>query len=115
MTPNQKRALRRLWKGELSDAEIADELGISADELQEAAAFLGLPEREDSDVYLPTREEIRIACAEIRSKWTQAEREARRASAWSGRLIETTGLDTHARRRSSRDRSEGGAADGSSR
>lgn len=93
MTPNQKRALRHLWKGELTLEEIAEEMGFSAAELDAAAEVMGLPERRETDVYLPTREEILLAAAAIRAKWTPAEREARRASAWSARIEDTTELD----------------------
>lgn len=94
MTPNQKRALRHLWKGELTNDEIAEEMGFSADELDAAAAEMGLPERRETDVYLPTREEILLAAAAIREGWTPAEREARRAAAWSARLEDATEVDT---------------------
>ena len=100
LTPDQKRALRRLWKGEMTTDEIADEMGFTRDQLDAAVAFMGLPEREEPDVYIPTREEILLAAAAIRAKWTPAEREARRASAWPARIEKATEMDTNARRRS---------------
>lgn len=41
------------------------------------AATLGLSDRVEPDVYVPTEAEIRMAAARIRMGWTQAEREAR--------------------------------------
>lgn len=110
LTPNQKRALRHLWKGELTAEEIAEELEFTADELSEAVRLMNLPDRVEPDVYIPTKEQILIAAAEIRANWTPAEREARRASAWSVRLEETTGHDTNARRRETHHRGDGGEA-----
>lgn len=110
LSSNQKRCLRHLWKGELTTEEICEEMNFTEAELAEAVGLLGLPEREEPDTYLPTREEIRLAAAEIRSKWTPAEREARRAAAWTVRLENATGLDTNARRRSAHRGGDGGAS-----
>ena len=66
LTPNKKRSLRRLWRGDLTNDEICDELGFTKDQLEEARVLLDLPEREEPDVYVPTQEEIRMACARIR-------------------------------------------------
>lgn len=110
LTPNQKRALRHLWKGELTLDEIAEEMCFTAEELDVAVALLGLPEREETDVYLPTREEILLAAAQIRAGWTQAEREARLAAARSVRMEDATGLDTNACRRATHHRDEGSEA-----
>lgn len=77
LSANQKRAIRRLWKGDLTTQEICEELGFTEDRLLAAAAFLRLPERVEPDVYIPTEVEIRLQCAIIRSGWTPAEREAR--------------------------------------
>jgi len=82
---NEKRKLRRLWAGELVLEEICDEMGMTEDELLAFAASLGLEDRPESDAYLPTPEEIRLAAAEIRSRWTPAELEARRTP-WHGKL-----------------------------
>lgn len=77
LTANQKRALRRMWPGDLTTEEIGDELGLTELELQAAVALLGLGERPAVSAYMPTEAEIRAACAAIRFKWTPAEREAR--------------------------------------
>jgi hypothetical protein len=110
LSPNQKRALRHLWKGELTMQEIAEEMAFSAEQLTAAAAMLNLPERDDPDVYLPSPEEIRLAAAQIRSEWSQAEREARLAAAWSDRLNKATGRDTHAGGSAADHRRKGGPA-----
>lgn len=93
LTANQKRQLRHLWKGELTYEEIADEMGFSEDTLGVAVKFLGLPERDTSNVYMPTPADIRLAAAKIRAAWTQEEREDRLKAAWSARM--TTGADNH--------------------
>jgi hypothetical protein len=77
LTANQKRALRRLWKGDSTTDEICVEVGLTAEGLVAAAALLGLPERAEPEIYLPTPAQIRIECAKIRMGWTPAEREAR--------------------------------------
>lgn len=82
---NRKRQIRHLWKGELTDDEIAETMGLTLGELLQFAESLSLPEREESAVYLPTPEQIRLAAAAIRSGWTRAELEARRMP-WSGML-----------------------------
>lgn len=82
---NRKRQIRHLWKGELTDGEIAEEMGLSLDELLRFAEQLGLPARKESCVFLPTPEQIRIAAAAIRAGWTRAELEARRMP-WHGML-----------------------------
>jgi hypothetical protein len=83
---NRKRLLRRLWVGECTLTEICEELALSHDEVMEFAAELGLGDRVEPECYLPSREEILLACARIRQGWSQAEREARRASAWCARI-----------------------------
>lgn len=77
LNANQKRALRRLWPGDLTTDEIRDELGITPEQLLAAAAIMGLPERQEGTIYIPSPETIRLECAKIRASWTPAEREAR--------------------------------------
>ena len=77
LTANEKRAIKRLWKSDMTIAEICEELGFSAGEVADAAVFLSLPKRNAPDIYLPTQDEIRRACKEIQSKWTPGERELR--------------------------------------
>lgn len=77
LNANQKRALRRLWPGDLTTEEIRDELGVTPDELAAAVLAMGLPVRQEGTIYIPTPETIRLECAKIRSAWTPAEREAR--------------------------------------
>ncbi len=82
---NRKRQIRHLWKGELTIGEIAEVMCMTHGELLEFADSLGLPEREETCVYLPTPEQIRLAAASIRAGWTRAELEARRMP-WFGML-----------------------------
>ena len=82
---NRKRQIRHLWKGELTDGEISEEMGLSLNAMLAFAERLGLPARQESCVYLPTPEQIRLAAAAIRAGWTRAELEARRMP-WHGML-----------------------------
>jgi len=82
---NKKRKLRHLWKGELSFQEICEEMGMSPIALLAYAASLGLGERPEVEVYIPTPEQIRLAAAAIRAGWSPAELEARRTP-WHGRI-----------------------------
>lgn len=82
---NWKRRIRRLWAGDLTMQEICEEIGMPRDEFLAAAAALGLRDRPEPDVYIPTPEQIRLAAAEIRAGWSRAELEARR-SVWRGRM-----------------------------
>lgn len=109
LTANQKRAIRRMWNHDLSTEEICDELGFSMQQLFAAAQMLGLPDRVEPDVYLPTPEEIRLACAKIREGWSQSERESRRSAAWSIRIEKDTQGHNHERRGEAHDRQQGGS------
>jgi hypothetical protein len=108
MTANEKRAIRRLWKSDMTLAEICEELGFSSGEVSDAAFYLGLPKRAAPDIYLPTQDEIREACAKIRSTWSPAERELR-----LGRLRIATEEHNYAGGSQTCRYSKGGAADGS--
>ena len=114
LTANQKRALRRLWSGDLDLLEIAEDLTFSTylwvqdgEECEilvfdvaavvQAARALGLNERPQVEIFVPTPEQIRVAAALIREGWTQREREDRRKGAWvSGILEDATEADNNA-------------------
>lgn len=93
---NLKRRVRRLWAGDSSLAEICDEVGMDEAGLRAFAATLGLVDRAEPECYLPSQLEIRLATAQIRSQWTQAEREARLEAARSVRIGDATGDDIDA-------------------
>lgn len=82
VTDTESRIIRRLYDSEWSNEEIAGEVGMSIGEFLEACLAVGLPVRPEPDLYMPTPEQIREACAEIRAGWTQAEREDRLRGAW---------------------------------
>ena len=107
---NAKRRFRRLWAGDLTTEEICEELGWTIEAVHDFATALGLGERVEPDVYIPTEVEIRLAAAQIRMRWTPAEREARMAPKWSGTLEDATQRDNYAGRGTSRRRGEGGQA-----
>lgn len=128
LTANQKRALRRLWDGDLSIEEIAEDLSLASgewlrdgenvevvefgvDAVMQAATSLGLGERPQIEVYVPTLSDIRSATAMIRSKWTQREREERLKHAWLtlGRIEESTQGDNNAGRGPTSHRAEDGS------
>jgi hypothetical protein len=104
LTANQKRALRRLWSGDLDLLEIAEDLTFSTyiwvqageecevtsfdvADVVAAAAELGLHERPQVEIYVPTPEQIRVAAAEIRAGWSEREREERRKGAWCAGIL----------------------------
>jgi hypothetical protein len=87
---NQKRRLSRLWVSESSLGEICEEMGMAEPELLRYAATLGLTDRPEPDCYVPTPLEIKVAAAQIRAGWTQAERESRLGGRQSDRLDNAT-------------------------
>jgi len=91
---NGKRRLRSLWIRPVTIEEISLEMDLSMSELARAAAMLGLPEREEPEVYMPTELQIKLAAAEIRASWTQQEREERLKAAHTSRGPSGTIKDT---------------------
>ena len=91
---NETRKLRRLWAGDSTFAEICEEMEMTPAGVNAFAASLGLGARAEPEFYLPTPEEIRLQTALIRSRWTQAEREARLEAARTVRMSDATGHDT---------------------
>ena len=104
LTANQKRALRRLWSGDLDLLEIAEDLTFSTyiwmqageecevtsfdvADVVAAAAELGLHERPQVEIFVPSPEQIRVAAAEIRAGWSEREREERRKGAWCAGIL----------------------------
>jgi hypothetical protein len=73
---NRKRRLRRRWASDASLEELAAEFGVVEPELLRMAEELGLGPRE-AECYLPSQEEIRLACSRLRAGWSDAERESR--------------------------------------
>jgi hypothetical protein len=74
---NLKRAIRARWNSELTNEEIAEEVGMTLPAFVSFAASMGLTDRTPAECYLPSTDEIRMACANIRAGWTNEEREAR--------------------------------------
>jgi hypothetical protein len=88
---NQKRKLRRLWSySDLSFDEVCDEMGMGSDELVAYAKSLGLEDRVEPLVFIPSPEQIRIAAAEIRAGWSEAERECRLGAGVFARMNNAT-------------------------
>jgi len=104
LTANQKRALRRLWSGDLDLLEIAEDLTFSTyiwmqageecevtsfdvADVVAAAAELGLHERPQVEIFVPSPEQIRVAAAQIRAGWSEREREERRKGAWCAGIL----------------------------
>jgi hypothetical protein len=107
MTANEKRAIKRLWKSDMTTAEICEELGFSIGEVADAAVFLSLPPRVAPEIYLPTQREIREACEKIRASWSPGEHALR-----LGRLGIATQEHNYAGGSQTCNRSEGGATHG---
>jgi hypothetical protein len=93
---NQKRRLRRLWVSDASWDEVCEEMGLEPESLRAFAATLGLYDRPDPDIYLPTPQEIKVAAANIRMGWSQAEREARLEGRLHDRMDNATRSDNDA-------------------
>jgi hypothetical protein len=89
-------------------------IDFGVEDVERCADELGLGERPNIEIYLPSREEIRLAAAAIRAGWTQEEREARLRNAWIGTLKDATGGDNDAGGSASPDCAERDSADAQS-
>lgn len=69
--------LRWYASEEVTNEEMASDLGMSEHEFAEACIEVGLKPRVDPDIYIPTQEQIAAACAEIRAGWDAETVEAR--------------------------------------
>lgn len=65
---------------------LADEMQLTPEQIAELAASMGLGERVEPECYLPTAAEIRLATAQFRAGWSQAERDARVTGPASGTM-----------------------------
>ena len=63
--------LRWYASDDITNEEMASDLGMSMFEFLEACTAVGLKPRTDPDIYIPTQEEIAAACAEIRLGWDE--------------------------------------------
>lgn len=77
LTSQERRDLRRLFRGHLPIEEAANDMGMSIGEVREAWLILGLGERKEPEVYMPTSSDIAEAAELIRSRWTDRERRRR--------------------------------------
>lgn len=69
--------LRWYASTEITNEEMASDLGMSIFEFYEACTECGLTPREEPDIYIPTQAEIEAACAAIRLGWDEETVEAR--------------------------------------
>lgn len=83
---NFKRRIKRLWAGDLTLTEICEEIGMTEGEFLGHARSLGLENRPEPDVFVPTPEQIRMAAAEIRRGWPPDVLESRRVARRYGML-----------------------------
>lgn len=83
VTEEEELHIRRCYddKSMLND-EIASDLDMNEAEFQEACVSIGLPRRTNPAIYVPTPQQVLAAAAQIRSTWTNADREERLRSAW---------------------------------
>ena len=91
-----ERYWQRTWVSEAEEAyirkvygdqsmlndEIASDLDMNEAEFHEACEAIGLQRRENPPIYVPSLQEIRTACAEVRVNWSTVDREERLRSAW---------------------------------
>jgi hypothetical protein len=109
---NRKRKLRRLWSfSDLTFDEVCDEMGMTEPELLAYAKSLGMKDRVEPPVYMPTPERIRVAAAKIRAGWTEAERESRLGAGAFVRMNMATEPHNHAGRTASSPGRQGSAPD----
>jgi hypothetical protein len=79
--------LFRLWHTDLTNEALAREMGVSRKYLWQVRKRYGLPERKhkrNTNIKDPTQDEIREACARIRERWSNEERERRTCSSAPG-------------------------------
>lgn len=69
--------LRWYSSAELTNDEMASDLGMSLPEFYEACIEVGLKPRAEPDIYIPSKAEISRAAAEIRLGWDVETAEAR--------------------------------------
>lgn len=69
--------LRWYASEDITNDEMASDLGMSLAEFFEACVEVGLKPRKEPDIYVPTQEEIARAAAEIRMSWDAETVEAR--------------------------------------
>ena len=83
LTEGEEALIRRCYndRSMLND-EIASDLDMNEAEFLEACEAIGLPRRKNPDIYVPSTDDIRLACATIRQNWKPAEREERLRAAW---------------------------------
>jgi hypothetical protein len=72
-----KRRFRRRWASDATIEELCGEFGMDEPALMAYAASLGIVGRDPPGCYLPTREEILLACAKFRAGWSETERQSR--------------------------------------
>lgn len=76
--------LRWYASDEVTNEEMASDLGMGLAEFYEACTEVGLRPRVDPDVYMPTAEDIERECAKIRMAWDAETVEARLRPASGG-------------------------------
>lgn len=86
VTEGEEAYIRKMYGDQavLND-EIASDLDMNEAEFLEACEAIGLPRRVNPPIYVPSPQEIRTACAEVRSNWTAQDREERLRAAWGER------------------------------
>lgn len=85
--------LRWYASQDITNEEMASDLGMSIFEFYEACTEVGLRPRKEPDIYIPTQAEIEAACAEIRLGWDEETVEARLRPS-SGSLFVDEGVES---------------------
>lgn len=81
-----RRRLKLLWRGDSTDEEIREDLGLDEAGFRALVDEMRLPDRTGQACYEPDPATIRLECAKIRMGWSQVEREARLEAATSSRM-----------------------------
>ena len=83
VTEEEEALIRKFYSDRsVANDEIASDLDMSVGEFLEACEAIGLKRRKDPPIYKPSPADIRVACAEIRLNWSNADREERLRAAW---------------------------------
>lgn len=79
VSPGERKYILRWYASrDITNEEIASDLGMSIYEFYEACVAIGLKPRKEPDIYIPTQEDIARAAAEIRMSWDVETVESRR-------------------------------------
>lgn len=93
VSAGERRYILRWYASQdITNEEIASDLGMSIYEFYEACISIGLKPRQEPDIYIPTQEEIAREAAEIRMSWDVETVESRKKTS-AGSLFSDEDVD----------------------